>query len=320
MKRTGNVIINSVELISVENYQKKNLAAKFTKDWMNLSDGGENNTNFKFMSDHLKGYMAFEPFQSIASFLRTVFYICYQCAFAGRIQARGGGETRGSYSLNPDTTQDVQYLCTSGLMANAVQKFLNAPPSDRKKCGENLLNNMALIKVFQQHLVTFKFLFCFDHRCGKFYLNEYSHFNLATLKTKILFYFNERGNVEEYDNFVNNLYSVSKQLSARPKFQLALVCLCYMITMQTDIMVPVLTKQFDQRDEITNLENRVGNLRNLKSNLVKLLVQFDLFDIFSGLLEIIPKAVEMQLFLMSDSYVNIEWQRSIAEYEKNNGV
>ena len=195
-----------------------------------------------------------------------------------------------------------------------------------KKCMHNVdsIDNITL---------TIQFLWTFDHVKGRFYLNEYAYFSFETLKTKIYFYFSHNSAadatsasqgikkpLQEAEKFILKLYNISKLLSTRPKFQLILLTILYSIdaSMQGQPLTsylrsPGLQGQLGQlgqayyftKEQYQVLseyeEKRMVNLA-LVRDLKRFAVHFDLKDIYDGLCEIIPKAIEMDLFVLSRGF------------------
>ena len=93
---------------------------------------------------------------------------------------------------------------------------------------QNLMRCMNILTLIEKHLVTLQFLWNFDHRSCRFYLNDRAYFSLETLKNKIIPYLNGKGVSNDYaHNFVLNLYNIARALSMRPKFHLVLICCTY---------------------------------------------------------------------------------------------
>ena len=162
-----------------------------------------------------------------------------------------------------------------------------------------------MLNIIEGFSMTLQFLWNFDHQSNKFYLSEQAHFSFETLKTKILFFYS-RNNLPqlEAEIFVRNLYNVAKTLSMRPKFQLILISLYYIDLVMLDITIPLFREQtnlinYFTRNEIDLLNFNIEKNNTMMVLLEKLLVHFDLYKAFQILKDVIPRAVEMELFMLS---------------------
>ena len=166
-----------------------------------------------------------------------------------------------------------------------------------------------MMEQYEQQSMTLQFLWSFDHRTGKFFLNEHAFFSFSTIKTKIIFYFTQKHGktLDQAEKFINDLYFVSKSLSMRPKFQLILISLSYMAySALTNVVLPVFKEQCEIPNYFTNVQKNLLEEKNSRKfillQLMKiLLVHFDLHVTFDVLKDLVPRAVEMELFILSDS-------------------
>lgn len=186
-----------------------------------------------------------------------------------------------------------------------------------------LLKFMKLINIFEDHLVNLQFLWNFDPDNKRFYLDEFTYFNFETLKTKILFHFSAKGlSQDAADGFITNLNKVSEILSKLPKFQLILISVIYGIDLTMKLYMPMFEEQVRAQNQFSNhqtFETRLSStykyfteteikkgLNSIKNShlclemLKKLLSHFQLLNIFNILIQVIPLAVEMELFRLSN--------------------
>ena len=177
---------------------------------------------------------------------------------------------------------------------------------------------LDMMDKLEQHSLTIQFLWSFDHNNGKFYWNEHAYFSFSTLKTKILFYYSQRQSSsstskrkDEADKFISDLYLVSKSLSNRPKFQLILISIAYLGYWATKYVIPLFQEQKEVKGYFHDHEIKSIEAKNERKFLVskflwRLLVHFEMDGIFEAMKELIPKAVEMELFVLSDSSRDID--------------
>ena len=187
---------------------------------------------------------------------------------------------------------------------------------------KNVLNSLQIINVVGNTTLQLQFLWNFDHQTGRFYLNEHAHFSFETLKTKIKFYHNSKGlEQREAENFILQLYTVAKTLSMRPKFQLILISLAFAGHTMLCCTRPIFHEQcqvsgYYTKSEIESLNIKLHIYNRCLNLYTELLNTFELTEIFSILKDLIPKAIQMELFLLSNVskqaiFKDVAWKENL---------
>ena len=310
-----NRLEDSYELISVSSHERKQVKNVFDKkaliryvnsDFDMLDFGRGHEWDFNFMTGKIRSYLPLKPIQRLFIFLRISTALI----------------------THPDQTSQVlnRNPVGSRLTQLAIQKYKTASPEDTAMYYENLIKTMNIMEDYENHSLTLKFLWSFDYRSGNFFLNENAYFNLKTIESRVLTYYNRKfqtgskpesgsetkivknaENLSRMKNeFISNLYCISKSLSTKPKFQLILISLAYMTFGATKYIIPFFdyqNKTFENyfSPEQVKVISQANDLKvSLLEFLKRLLVHFNLFDMYHVLTDIIPKAVEMELFILSE--------------------
>lgn len=184
------------------------------------------------------------------------------------------------------------------LIQSAAQKIF-------KQCIANVEN-------IDKTALTLQLLWTFDYNTKRFYLSESTYFSFQTFKTKVYLYYTSHGwKVEHAESFIFKIYSVSKLLSMRPKFQLILITISFLMNsstvskydhpfityLRTQVKVPVnFTKE--QLQLLSEYEEKMTINLTLRNNLQMFLVHFDLKNIYDTLCEVVPQMIEMEIFVL----------------------
>ena len=315
--------IDSKELISITSCRSSKINENNIMNYWDDSDFKflEFIGDYSFVKEKIKDYLPLKTSQSLFLFFRIALL-----------------------HVSPDKKAVVGHTGTR-LVSLAIEKYLNSTSKNLSLHYDNLLKSAELLTIMEEHSVTLQFLWSFDHKTGKFYLNEHSHFDFNTIKTKILFYYSQnnaknaatnehneqneqsrsqqdKDRIEaEIQKFILDLYTVSKSLSMRPKFQLVLISLAYMVYASLKYMKPLYVSQTSIDGYFTPEQNyrtseRICKAYYLASVLKKFLVYFDLNNVMDILEYLIPKAVKMDLFVLSDSTKNMNWDYTVKRYEE----
>ena len=245
------------------------------------------------------------------------------------IEANGGGNE--GLHLNLPLGARVMFLAMNNLKNHGDPNNHHLPNS--LTYHNLMLKILGDVETIERHCLTLRFLWSFDHKSGRYLLNEHTYFSFEILKTKILFYYSQNF-LPGAEKFISDLFSVSKSLSLRPKFQLILICIIYMSNAATLYLSPIFRNhcsssvqnysQNGQQVYINNIQNNYyqttgsalsayqadliyGIKKQIENHFIlvqclrHLVVHFDMENIFDTLLRVIPKCVEMELFILSDS-------------------
>ena len=211
-----------------------------------------------------------------------------------------------TFALKKYPSIKSEYLNGDGFSSTSSNSIL-------QKDLNNLIKCLNIVDIMEHHSVTIQFLWSFDYRSGKFILNEHAHFGFNTLKTKIFFHYNQHKRpISESEKFISDLYSISKSLSSRPKFQIILISVAYLGFWAIQYVIPIFKEQCEIKGYFSEEQVEGITEKNRKKHVLmdffwKLMVHFEVADIFKTLIDIVPKAVEMELFILTNSCKNMGW-------------
>ena len=304
-KRLGvspNRNIDSIELISIETYRDpltkgiqfhNPLVAQPQRPHQHGSTSSPNATSAKNIINQMDNFSPLKITSHLHSFMLAIIRLFSNTSSIG--------DGRGQIATC--AIQMISIAVRNLEAARNAKSNLNS--YDRQKVSEalqkNLYDTTNFIEKIDKAMVTLQFLWSFDHITGKFYLNHQAHFSFETLKTKIFLKLEESAAAK----FISDLYITAKTLSARPKFQLLLMVMLHADEIMNHRLKFLYDRQRAEENYFTLKDRNFLETQFQTNSLImdafrNLVPHFDLTDTMLTLKYLIPQAVEMELFMLSE--------------------
>ena len=233
---------DSVELLSIESNVK---VSKFNSEGNTIPENEdlhiyitnssrisqiESLTGLNSLKREINTYIPRELFQKMADFIAVFVQMIYE--YIPGKWAAGSNEKMKQGKFCP---YQIFNLCIRKYLTLLKQNEASGVKSESRDLvvhDQSKDKSLSLVyylwcviedyTYLRQQLITLSFLWSYDHRSGKFYLNKQAYFSIISLKTKIMTYFSAN-KLQDCEAFISDLMTLARALSAKPKFQLVLI-------------------------------------------------------------------------------------------------
>ena len=325
-------------------------------DAIKMDDNLHSGSPHSFLKNNMNDHLPLKKYQKYRLFIKVLMSLVFDCVPETLLRGnRGNCDSFMNSNEFSDPSSElglpqnqINFLCIYREGINMVMKCVYENTKYTAAGNNDIILNeakksipneyfkmmMEYYKKLKLQLITLQFLWSYDHRYERFYLNENVYFSLNTLKRKIEFYFAKKLDathitsssstfdtketlqaLKESKKFIQNLQFISKNLSSKPKFLLIIITLTYILKHHTEFYRELCSNltfdKFMKTPPLVYLREYSEKAEVTLISLYQILTYFEMYDIYKIMHNFVDDAGNMELFLLSSSNAeNVEWQKA----------